>query len=262
MMRMILNFEEKGELYIMGKRVEVKTGDVYGRLTVIKEVEPYVEPKSGRKARRVLAQCDCGSEPIEVRLSSLRSGLTTSCGCVRKEKLREATIERNKNNSKTNKYDLSGEYGIGYDCNGKEFYFDLEDFDLIKDYCWYIDNKGYVVAHDIKDSSKRLRMHRLVMNAKEGMDVDHINNVKSDNRKSNLREATRSQNLMNRRVLKNNTSGVTGVTWVKQINKWRAMIGVNRNVIHLGDYTTKEDAIKARKDAEQQYFGEYRCNIK
>ena len=244
----------------MGKKLEIKTGEKYGRLTILKEVEPYVEPKSGRKARRVLVQCDCGSEPFEVRLNSLRSGYTTSCGCVRKEKLREVTIERNKNNRKTNKYDLSGEYGIGYTSKNEPFYFDLEDFDLIKDYCWYITNKGYVDAHDIKDSSKRLKMHRLVTKCPKGMDVDHINHVKSDNRKSNLREVTRSQNLMNRRVLKNNTSGVTGVTWVKQINKWRAMIGVNRNVIHLGDYTTKEDAIQARLKGEQLYFGEYSPN--
>ena len=41
--------------------------------------------------------------------------------------------------SKTNKYDLSGEYGIGYDSNGQKFYFDLEDYDKIKNYCWYED---------------------------------------------------------------------------------------------------------------------------
>ena len=124
MMTMKLNFKEE---LIMGKRLEIKTGDRYGKLTIIKEVSPYVSP-SGRKARRVLVQCDCGSEPFEVTLNHLRKGNTTSCGCVQREKV----IENNKKKHKTNTYDLSGEYGKGYTSKGEEFLFDLEDFDKIK----------------------------------------------------------------------------------------------------------------------------------
>ena len=241
----------------MAKRLEVKTGDRYGRLTILKEVSPYVSP-SGNKARRVLVQCDCGGEPFVTALSDLRRGHTASCGCVRKEKLKESNKE---NKKKYNTYDLSGEYGIGYTTKGEEFYFDLEDFYKIKDFCWRFNDKGYVVARD-SNTKKLISMHRLLMNASEEMVIDHIFHHTNDNRKSQLREVTPSQNGMNRIVQKRNASGVTGVSWDKACNKWRAYIGINNNVIHLGDYTTKEDAIQARLKGEQLYFGEYSPNIK
>ena len=49
----------------MGKKLEVKTGDIYGHLTIIREVEQHIQP-SGQKKRRFLCQCDCGSDPVEV----------------------------------------------------------------------------------------------------------------------------------------------------------------------------------------------------
>ena len=69
-------------------------------------------------------------------------------------------------NHKTNVYNCSGEYGIGYAINtGREFYFDLDDFDLIKDYCWYeqINKGGYhsLEARDYKNGGKLIRMHYL-----------------------------------------------------------------------------------------------------
>ena len=92
-------------------------GEKYGRLTIIGEAEPHIQP-SGQKHRMVLVQCSCGSDPFEVLLSNLRNGNTTSCGCVRKEK----TKERMK---KFNTYDLETyEYGVGYTTKGEEFYFD------------------------------------------------------------------------------------------------------------------------------------------
>ena len=65
-------------------------------------------------------------------------------------------------------------------------------------------------------------------------------------------------NACNTRIRSNNTSGVTGVSKHKQTNKWRAYIEYNQKYIHLGLFNTKEEAIKARKEAELKYFGEYR----
>ena len=96
------------------KKIEVKSGDRYGMLTVLEEVAPYVAP-SGEKKRRVKCKCDCRGTTI-VRIDSLRKGDTLSCGCLQKQKVSEVS-------SKTNKYDLSGECGIGYICNGDAFYF-------------------------------------------------------------------------------------------------------------------------------------------
>ena len=99
------------------------------------------------------------------------------------------------------------------------------------------------------------------MNCPDDMVVDHINLNPLDNRKMNLRICTKQQNEMNRPLRNNNTSGITGVSLYKQTNKWRAYIEYNQKYIHLGLFDTKEDAIKARKQAEIKYFGEYRNKL-
>ena len=59
-------------------------------------------------------------------------------------------------------------------------------------------------------------------------------------------------------IQRNNKSGVTGVVWVEQINRWTAQITYQKKRIHLGSFENLEDAIKARENAEIKYFGEYR----
>ena len=103
-------------------------------------------------------------------------------------------------------------------------------------------------------------MHRLVMNAKDGMEIDHIFHKNNDNRKSQLRECTRSQNDMNRKINKNNTIGVAGVYLDKRYDKWQARIGVNGNSISLGTFDTKEEAIEARLKAEIDFHGAFSPN--
>jgi len=64
---------------------------------------------------------------------------------------------------------------MGYSTKGEEFYFDLEDYDKIKDYYWRVDNLGYVITgYKEKEKVYDLKMHRLIMNAKENENVDHI----------------------------------------------------------------------------------------
>ena len=62
---------------------------------------------------------------------------------------------------------------------------------------------------------------------------------------------------MNKGIRSNNSSGVTGVGWSKKNNKWRARITLNNKEYHLGYFDDKNDAIKARKEAENKYFGEF-----
>ena len=69
----------------MSRKLEIKSGERYNMLTVIKEVEGHLMP-CGKKRRKFLFKCDCGNEK-EIVLQSVRSGLTTSCGCYRKENL-------------------------------------------------------------------------------------------------------------------------------------------------------------------------------
>jgi hypothetical protein len=221
----------------------------FGKLTVLKQEEDYVSPK-GQHIAHWLCQCDCGNQVIVHGFNLRKQSGTKSCGCLQKE----ATIKKHK---KQNIYNLSGEFGIGYDCNNKEFYFDLEDFNKIKNYCWNIDNNGYVFC-----SSKNIYMHRLIMNCAKGLMPDHINGVESrnDNRKCNLRIATYSQNNINKKIGKNNTSGVAGVSFNKRMNKWVAYISIDKKHIYLGSFISKDGAIQKRLDAEKEYFGEWSFN--
>lgn len=248
-----------------GQIVQVKddlTGKTFNRLTVIKRVDDYVSPKGYRDAQ-YLCECSCEEHnQLVVPSKSLRSKHTRSCGCIQKEFAVELGCNSRYVNKKYNDYDLSGEYGIGYTSKGDEFYFDLEDYDKIKDYCWHISN-GYVHAHYIKNGKKTsIVMHQLILpNAKV---VDHKNGKSSrnDNRKDNLRECTTSQNAMNVGLRSNNTSGVTGVYWIKSRNKWRASICLNGKNKYLGHFSDFNDAVTIRKQAEKKYFGEFRYNNK
>lgn len=85
--------------------------------------------------------------------------------------------------------------------------------------------------------------------------IDHIDRDKENNHRDNLRSATYSQNAMNSKRRSNNTSGVTGVHWRKDIEKWAATIKVNYKSVSLGCFDKIEAAEKVRKKAEIKYFG-------
>jgi hypothetical protein len=150
------------------------------------------------------------------------------------------------------------EYGIGYDLLGNEFYFDKEDYVKIKDFYWS-DKHGYVVAQTMQftEARKMMHMHRLIMNAPDDKDVDHINHNKKDNRKQNLRIVSRQENMCNTSMKSNNKSGVVGVHFDKRFCKWVAQIGYKGKKIYLGSFLKFDDAVKVRKEAEEKYFGEY-----
>ena len=143
------------------------------------------------------------------------------------------------------------------------------------DYChetgifrWKVDRKG-VKAGDIagcirKDPGNPYRLiqvcqrtygaHRLAwlyMTGKWPEDqIDHINQVKSDNRFCNLREVDTVGNARNRKRPADNTSGCIGVNWHRRDGKWQAKITIHGKTLFLGKFTDIEDAIYARKQAE------------
>lgn len=230
----------------MGRKYNDLTNMRFGRLVVKKRGSDRIK-KGGSRVITWICDCDCGNIDLQIDGLNLIKGDTKSCGCLRTE-LKKAPRKK-----KGNKYDLSGEYGIGYDSNNKEFYFDLEDYDLIKNYTWRINSNGYVEAW------KGNLMHRKILNPSKDKVVDHIGgkNTRNDNRKSNLRITTYSKNAMNHNINKKNTSGVTGVHYDKTDKVWVAKICVNKKTIQLGCYKKFEDAVAARKQAEDIYFGKY-----
>lgn len=108
---------------------------------------------------------------------------------------------------------------------------------------------------------RNVRLHRLVAE-RAGIDlsreeVDHINGNGLDNRRSNLRGATRRQNCCNRGTQVNNTSGHKGVSWHKGKGKWQAYITVNRKRIYVGCFDSLNEAAAARAGAAQFLHGEF-----
>ena len=104
---------------------------------------------------------------------------------------------------------------------------------------------GYV---EICIDKKIYLVHRLVFMFFNGYfpeEIDHINNIRNDNRIENLREVTHTQNQWNHAKRKNNTSGFKGVDFNKQNNKWRAQIRQNSKKLHLGSFLTPEEAYQA-----------------
>ena len=112
-------------------------------------------------------------------------------------------------------------------------------------------------SKDRNKSIHRLIAIQFIENLESKTDVDHINRIKNDNRLDNLRWATVSENSVNKKIQSNNSSGITGVTWIKERMIWKSKIQVNYEEIHLGYFTDINDAINARKKAEENYFGEF-----
>lgn len=118
---------------------------------------------------------------------------------------------------------------------------------------------GYI---QIGVDGKLYRAHRLAWLLVHGhfpeSDIDHINRDRADNRIANLRLATRSENMCNRSIAANNSSGVTGVCWDASREKWLVQIkrkGAPQK--NLGRYATLEEAAAVRANAEQRFFGAY-----
>jgi hypothetical protein len=218
-------------------------GVTFGHWTVIKIINNRI----------LLCECDCKDKTIkEVYKFNLQSGKSTSCGCYNKEIISNLK-------SKYNTYDLTGEYGIGYTSKEEPFYFDLEDYDKIKNYCWRKDKYKYIVTNEKEDDRKIIKMHRLIMNVyDEDIKIDHIFHNRYDNRKKFLRIASNIENSQNRSLQSNNTSGYTGVWYDKKRNKWVAEIKVNKKKKHIGRFNNLQDAVIARKNAEIKYFGDFR----
>lgn len=118
---------------------------------------------------------------------------------------------------------------------------DDDDYAELSAYKWRYHSQGYACRWDYSVRPKRMiLMHRQIMNTPKGLETDHINHDKLDNRRTNLRIVSSTINGLNASLAKNNTSGFQGVS--RAGNRWRAYININRKQISLGCFDTKEDA--------------------
>ena len=155
-----------------------------------------------------------------------------------------------------NLIDKYGTYGIGYCHNtNTEFYFDMDDYDKIKDICWTeCTRHGMQCLVGKNPIDKKLVTMHIFLGFKYH---DHMDRNELNNRKYNLRPATPSEQCRNRNKPKNNTSGIIGVNWDKKLQKWRARVHINKKEINLGYFENKKDAVIARLKAEKKYYGAF-----
>ena len=141
---------------------------------------------------------------------------------------------------------------------GLKFLIDAADYQkYIKGYSFCLDPGGYVMYSSRKDGLTGKYLARVLFGEPDDMDVDHKNLNKLDNRRENLRIATRGQNNCNKTKYKNNTSGFKGVSFHKKAQKYRARISIDGKQKFLGYFVTAEAAHQAYKQAAIQHHGEF-----
>jgi len=135
---------------------------------------------------------------------------------------------------------------------------DDADYEHLNKFKWLSETAGYIRRYDYTKTKRAVvLMHREIMNPPKEMHIDHANGKVYDNRRSNLRICTRSQNQMNKKISGANTSGHRGVRWKKQSQKWVAEIKVQGIPKFLGSFKNREAAILIYRQAAKNYFGEF-----
>lgn len=132
---------------------------------------------------------------------------------------------------------------------------DDSDFIYLNKFKWHFDGR-YATRVTQKNYKKtKIYMHQLINQTPQDFDTDHIDRNPLNNQRSNLRTVTHWQNGHNVAIRETNTSGVKGVSFHKQTQKWHARIEVNKKRVNLGLYSTLQGAFLARRWGERLYLG-------
>lgn len=237
-------------------------GKVFDRLFVLEYLGYFI--KEGTKSKRHYYKCQCTCDKHTILIVDrykLLSEHTTSCGC----KVIESVKKRNKKDNPSKYYiretneSYIDELGIAHikmSNTDNEMLCDVEFMDEILEYYWN-EIRGYAKS---SINNRKVYAHRIIMRVSDfeiNKQIDHINGNTLDNRKQNLRIVTSRQNGLNSSIRKDNTSGITGVCWDKRRQKWLARVNENGREICLGYFDNFDDAVIARKNGEEKYYGEY-----
>lgn len=209
------------------QKIAVNPGDRFGRLTIIKEAQPYITPK-GKKHRSFLCQCECGNH-VSVALKSLRHGHTQSCGCLKKD------IQRRRRTT----------HGMS-----KHPLFWVWHY--MKNRCENPNNIAYpnyggreiTVCKEWDNDAETFIKWALSNGWEKGLLIDRRDNDKGYF-PDNCRFVDIGLSIRNRRLPKANNSGFRGVSWDNLRRKWIVQIRCNGERYSLGRYDNVADAAKA-----------------
>lgn len=214
-------------------KINVNAGDVYGRLTIICEVEKHVYP-SGETRRKFLAQCSCGSGPKTYLFNQLTTGKTKSCGCADIERKTKhgmynsrayqcwADMKTRCDNPENKYYDYYGGRGITYCDKWKTF-----------DGFW----------EDMKETYS----DELTLNRRDNDGIYCKENCEWD---------TKNFQGHMRRKQKNTMFKYMGLCLSGNKLAIESRIKVNEKPVYLGTYVTEEAAAKAYDDASEMFYGD------
>lgn len=146
---------------------------------------------------------------------------------------------------------------------------DDDDYENVKDFKWAL-VKGMSTNYARKTSGKKEMMHRMLLNARDGFQVDHVNHDGLDNRRCNIRECTRSENMKNVRpygtskylgvnlhTTKSKHTKKDGTESNYTFTKWRAAIAIKGKIKHLGLFEYEIDAAKKYDEYAKMHHGEF-----
>lgn len=139
---------------------------------------------------------------------------------------------------------------------------DARDLHLVTGRLWratLIHGQVYATTYEPRadGTRKTAYLHRLILDAPEGREVDHKDGDTLNNVRSNLRLALHSDNMRNKKLPTTNTSGYKGVTRIHRRNPWVASIGFNGRHRHIGTFASAEEAARAYDDKARELFGEF-----
>jgi len=134
---------------------------------------------------------------------------------------------------------------------------DKDDVGLVSNHNWCVLQTKKSIYACRKANGTTVFLHRVILDAPSGHSVDHIDGDGLNNRRANLRLATRAENNRNRKIGSDNSSGLKGVSFHKHAKKWQAQIRIEGKQVHLGYFREPAEAHKAYSEASLKHHGDF-----